>query len=370
MDLFPSRIRFRNIFGQEGDDPTPNITKNIFPIQHSTAVNKDALDTPSDAESRLMDIYNSPSPAASRLADYVNTQPDRTDYEPSRKRKLGAVLAGFVTGMADPNAGAAVTRGILDKPFDEANEDWERRGVPIRNAALAEQVDRTQKINSLKDYITAKRLNLNTESEMQARRDLAKHNNNSDLETAIRDQETAKYHTDETKSRDAANAREISRDSEAHRHNIVSEEIARKNAESTATRVSAYTNNVNSLTAHRNNLLNNLKNIKGDTPAAQKTAKEVALHNIVLKPGNSQKYGDFYDMDDKGRIVVKPVKQGSFESDEDFQNRFLNYSAFQREIEDDAKKVLANNHPSTDSKPPDTKIPPPPPATVVRRNRG
>lgn len=376
MDLFPLRSRLRNIFGQAGDEDN-SLTRNSFPIpkpQATTQVNKSALDEPDDINTTkmLMDAYNEPSPAVSRLNQYVSSAPDRSKYEPSTKRKIAAALAGFAVGLTDPKSGANLNRTLLDKPFDDAVEDWKRKGVPIVNAAKAEAQSRTQRITALKDISASKRADTLANSEINARKATAQHYGNVDAETLARDQaneaELARTHKETEGIRRETNLRETNRDTETTRHNKEIEGIAKTNAASTATRSKAYVSSVEGLNAYRDHLKEQLRTT-GKGPAAQKVAKELATADTVLKPGNSQRYSDFYHHDEKGKIVIDPPSKGMFTSDEDFQGQMLEYSKFIKEIDDTTQSHLNENG---------YKVAPPkkddttkkPKAIVVGRERG
>jgi len=63
--------------------------------------------------------------------DWMARRPNREDTEPSTGRQILAGLAGFLSGIGDPQAGGRVTSGILEGPRRRAMEDWEGEGKAI-----------------------------------------------------------------------------------------------------------------------------------------------------------------------------------------------------------------------------------------------
>lgn len=68
-----------------------------------------------------------------QYSDWLGQMPARKQYEPSTGRKILAGLVGFLGGLQSPEAGARITEGILDKPYNEAVGDWQLRGKAIGN---------------------------------------------------------------------------------------------------------------------------------------------------------------------------------------------------------------------------------------------
>lgn len=380
MDLFPSKVRFRNIFGQSGDNR--RLTRDLFPVPkptttRTTSVNKAPLAEP-DAAQMLMDLYNEDSPAVTRLSGYLDEQPDRDDFIPSKKRKVGSILAGFLTGMVNPAAGAAVTRGVLDKPYEDQLESWERKGAPIKAAAAAETTARTQKINSLKDYLQARRQSVLDESLITDRNLDNKRADNQFLETIAKNQADEKFREEEAKRREEERIRaERNRTEDNKRADAAFEESKRATrAREKATEVSqeiardratAYKASIDGLNAYRDHLKSKVKP-NDKSPASQKAAKELATINIFMKPGNSQRYADFLEQDEKGKIILKPPSRGMFSDEADFTNEMLEYSNLLRELETEERNILGTSGVKP-VVPPKSTVPPKPAARVIGRER-
>src|SRR6266576_811941 len=175
MDFSPSKAKFRNVFGDFSRTFNPNDSETqqdsgiLYPKRKPLSVNfgVNKLDPNSyscadNQESRiqratklLMDTYNEPSQAEGRYNTFIANQPSEVNYQPSKKRRLGAALAGFGIGLTNPEQGSRVASDIVEEPFRSALSDWTRQEGPLRAAALTESSGRTAKINALKDYISA-----------------------------------------------------------------------------------------------------------------------------------------------------------------------------------------------------------------------
>lgn len=377
MDFNSSKIRFRNIFSTNPDDRLGS-TKKLFPVQtgmSNPTPESDGTGNIARASKLLMDTYNEPSPNTERYNQYLESQPSEADYNPSKKRRLGAALLGGALGATgNPQAGISVGTNIVDAPFEDALSDWERKRLPLQNAATSENVSRTQKINALKDYITSEHASQReAESDANVKAD-NKRADNALMETIAdrqaREAETKAEHTRQETNRVADNARADIAFQEIKRHNKQTEDIASRNASISEARANAYKSSVEGLNAYRDHLKEQLKGLKGDSPAAQKTAEEYAHTNVFLKPGNSQKYGDFISQDDKGRLLITPPSKGFFSSDEEFNRQLSLYSGLQNEIKAEKERILRENHTvgntSTQAPP---KVVDKPKVSIVKRER-
>lgn len=369
MDFSFGRTRARNIFKDNTDeaDRLPS-TKKLFnppPMGNSTPSPDDSLDTDTfnrrRASKLLMDEYSTPSVATERYNKFLGDQPNEADYHASRKRTIAGILTGAALGLAHPETGAEVGSKIITQPFDDKLADWTRREAPLKAAAISEGTAKTQRINALKDYIQSDYNNTMAESLIGDRKDQARHRKATEdvagktlLDRITNEQALARDRDADNARADAA-AAELARQHEWERkHGDRIASIMEKNAGTAATRASSYSRNVDNLIAYRDHLKEQVKGMKGDTPASQKTAKELATHEVILKPGNSQKYGDYFTQDDKGRIVITPPSRGFFQSDDDFNASMSGYSQLQREIDAESNNILKKNHPTNtkDQKPP------------------
>jgi hypothetical protein len=358
MDFMPSRSRAKNIFGNmfstaEEDTPNKGMFRHLFdPAQIDNVADKPvgrSLDERtgriSAASSKLMDLYNEDSPATKRYDDYLAAQPTEEQYKPSGKRRLGAALAGFAVGLSDPNAGGKLASDIVESPFRSAIKNWERQRLPLQNAAVSEGRDRTNKISALKDYIQSEHQAAMDESTLADR----KHDNNiadNTLLETIADRQARAKALEEERKRQEANRTEDNKRAdaaaiEAKRHNQKSESIAERGMTDREARTQAYTNNLKNLTAYRDHLKEKVTT-QGNTPGGQKTAEELATHEVLLKPGNSQRYSDFFEQNSStGKMYIVAPKKGAFQSDEDFNAALAEYTILQSEIKKEKEAILA-----------------------------
>lgn len=370
MDFSFGRTRARNIFKDNTDeaDRLPS-TKKLFnppPMGNSTPSPDDSLDTDTfnrrRASKLLMDEYSAPSVATERYNKFLGDQPNEADYHASRKRTIAGILTGAALGLAHPDLGAEVGSKIITQPFDDQLADWTRREAPLKAAASSEGTAKTQRINSLKDYIQAQDTNFMNKSLVDDRTDRARGRKITEARESAKLLDDIAYRqalerdkaADNARADAAAKALEKQREWERSHGNRTAD-IMEKNAATASTRASAYGRNVDNLTAYRDHLREQVKGMKGDSAASQKTARELATHEVILKPGNSQKYGNYFTQDDKGRIVITPPNKSFFDlSGDDYNSAISDYSRLQKEIDDEANSILSKNHPTNtaDQKPP------------------
>lgn len=130
---------------------------------------------------RLSQLYNPSTHAMDAYLGAAQNMPQRDNYQPSRMRKIGAVIAGIGAGSGpaavvggspigfrgDPKSAYQVSSSIADAPFQEATEDWARNLHPLQAAAQQEEMrnrnDRTfaeqtiqRDINSMRERRLAK----------------------------------------------------------------------------------------------------------------------------------------------------------------------------------------------------------------------
>lgn len=84
---------------------------------------------------RSLDELYGEGPALKQYQDYLTKAPVREQYQPSKLRRIGAAIAGGLTGLSDPRAGIAVARQTVDAPYRDAVEDWQMKGAGLRAAA-------------------------------------------------------------------------------------------------------------------------------------------------------------------------------------------------------------------------------------------
>jgi hypothetical protein len=73
-----------------------------------------------------------------RLKSAYEERPERGDYGPSKGRRVAAGAVGGLTGLTEgPQAGISAARGVIDRPYQDAYQDWvSRTGALERQTGL------------------------------------------------------------------------------------------------------------------------------------------------------------------------------------------------------------------------------------------
>jgi hypothetical protein len=118
--------------------------------------------------------------------------------------------------------------------------------------------------------------------------------------------------------------------------------IASQNATTNAGRASTYATSVQGVNEYR-------KYLEGKTDKATKPTKqtqELAEIRTIMKPGNSQKYSDFYRQAENGKFIIVPPSGSDTDT-------LLEWAAFQKEINDEHNKIVTPAKPGVSTKPDD-----------------
>jgi hypothetical protein len=107
-----------------------------------------------DVASRIGQLYQPEDKAINAYLSTAQQLPNRADYQPSRLRRIGALIAGIGAGSGtasrdaggtpigyrgDPVSAYKTAKGITDEPYGEAVEDWARKLEPLKAAAIQEE---------------------------------------------------------------------------------------------------------------------------------------------------------------------------------------------------------------------------------------
>ena len=168
MPDFMNYLRMANIFnpnmigndmpdqgGITGNMPRPDIFGNISfgnpQIVDPTQMGNINIPGPDDydAGARMRELYTPQHEASDRYDALIKGYPSATDYEPSKLRRIGAMLtalAGNFQGPAghrfqfNPNAMNAGF-GVLNEPYEKQLTDWKNQIGPAQNAANLERYE-------------------------------------------------------------------------------------------------------------------------------------------------------------------------------------------------------------------------------------
>lgn len=343
----------------------------IIPSKDKTTID----DRPIDPREILLRMMNEQSPAVERYNRFLEEQPSAEDYKPSKTRRFLAALAGAGVGYADPNMGFQISSGIVNDPLDRALGDWERRRIPLQNAARAESESRTTKMNALKEYIQNERTAKLDESLIKDREERDKDRDEARV-LAAKEKERARLdRIQENASRALERAEDNFRLNQAQA-NLETErakdrEFREKDFKATQDyrnrqlglserRLSAYESSIEGLNNYRNHLRTKVKADGKPT----KATRELAEINVYMKPGNSQRYDDFFERLPNGKILVKPPEQGRLESEADFSARLAEYTGLIDEIQREEATIIG---PRSAPKPSETPKPEERRSRVIRR---
>lgn len=136
MDNLFGMIRRNKIFDQTAQPDNPYQVTIPDTASHSSPVVN-----PFDNSTPMMDLYK----------QSLEAMPNRDDYKPTTKNKIGAALSGFSEGLRGGNAYKATT-SALDEPYNEAEDEWTKRIGKTGELASLEERSNAAKNKNIYDY--------------------------------------------------------------------------------------------------------------------------------------------------------------------------------------------------------------------------
>jgi hypothetical protein len=111
-------------------------------------------DLPSEAPAKpsFLDRYNAElanRPERDRLRQLIEETPRREDFQPNKMTRLGAILGGVSAGWKNPAAGVELAQSTLDRPFNEAQAEYDRKLKNVSGLAGMESEDIQQRLKGL-----------------------------------------------------------------------------------------------------------------------------------------------------------------------------------------------------------------------------
>lgn len=103
-------------------DLLQGITANQFPVQSPRPV---------AVPPELPQVEN---PYLEQYSQHLGTMPSREQYQPSKWRRLGAILAG--TATLDPGRAFELSQRVVEAPYSNALEDWSNKGKALYSQAM------------------------------------------------------------------------------------------------------------------------------------------------------------------------------------------------------------------------------------------
>ncbi len=120
---------------------------------------------------RYQELASSPTGSEGLIADYVSSRPTREQFDPSFGRKMVAFLVGTLG-----KSGYRGAREVIDRPYNEAEEEWTNKGKNIASRARLMDTERNRQLQALKFGLGTKERTLRAQAvdeskkEMEARR--------------------------------------------------------------------------------------------------------------------------------------------------------------------------------------------------------
>lgn len=100
---------------------------------------------PINVNQRMQDLYHPQNSAANNLSATLSAQPQRTAFAPSGLSRVLATIAG--AGARNPGEAFNTSRGIVNRPYDEATNDWENKVKPAEFLSSKEDARNKESFN-------------------------------------------------------------------------------------------------------------------------------------------------------------------------------------------------------------------------------
>lgn len=297
-------------------------------------------------EDDIMDMMKESNPGAEAYKDYLSRMPEREDYKPGVMTRIAAALSGGAAGMRDPGAGVKTAMDVNSSNYRSALSDYANEGVGLKEHAGMEQDDRDTRLRSLQN---ARAMGLKYD-EFDLKRREAGNKNAIDLQNSesgrIRADAYAKAQgkpRHQYRDQQDGSILEINEDTGQQRiipgKNVAAGQLGVSQRNAAVGEQNAGTNAARAGTAGlaqtetgRHNLVMEGRPTAGTyvPPGQQRDARTLALEEFSTIP----EYAEFIEQDKNLPIGLKPEPtQGTFESDEDFQERLENYQALIDDLE-------------------------------------
>lgn len=104
------------------------------------------------AKPSFLDQYNAISgnrPQRDAFRQLVENAPTREQFQPNKMTRLGAILGGVSAGWKNPAAGVELAQSTLDRPFNEAQAEYDRKLKNVAGLAGMESEDIQQRLKGL-----------------------------------------------------------------------------------------------------------------------------------------------------------------------------------------------------------------------------
>jgi hypothetical protein len=98
-----------------------------------------------------------PGPRMTAYQQMLDKTPNEADYQPTKKGRLLAALAGFATGMHNPAAGFGLAKGIVSDPYEKALRQHQ---MEMQQGGTAANLERMSAQDQLREISAARAMGL------------------------------------------------------------------------------------------------------------------------------------------------------------------------------------------------------------------
>lgn len=128
-------LRLRRLTGM--DPFAQNIKERVkFPTTPEPTIDSSVPLMPNVEPVGLSGLNSRPTPRIKEYMSYLTSAPNREDYKPGKVAKILAAISGGVEGtMKGPTSGINTFKGITEMPYIEAIEDYDRKGGRLKELA-------------------------------------------------------------------------------------------------------------------------------------------------------------------------------------------------------------------------------------------
>jgi Tfp pilus assembly major pilin PilA len=104
---------------------------------------------PTVSKPSVLDEYNKiigARPDRTKLREMMEGAPRREDFKPNKLTRLGATLGGISAGFRDPSKGVELAQSMLDRPYNEASAEYDKKLRNVSALAGMESEDVQQRL--------------------------------------------------------------------------------------------------------------------------------------------------------------------------------------------------------------------------------
>lgn len=139
----PLTARIAQMFPMQPQDPNTQPQDVSGGFQTSTDVTAPAPNPPINISQRMQDLYHPSNTATDAYTQQLNAMPSRSNYKPTGMQRVLASVAGL--GAKNGAEAFNTSRGIINAPYNEAEQDWEARTKAFGEGSRLEEAGNKDK---------------------------------------------------------------------------------------------------------------------------------------------------------------------------------------------------------------------------------